>query len=138
MPKGSDALLEDPAQKLPLTGLVRELADQAADWADAELALTKAEASVLLQRYLAAIVVATAGVAVFLASVVILAQGCVAALLPYVGGQVFANLIVGLALVGLTVLLALQARRLQMRKARPLSLIFRWLAGFPASEKTSK
>ena len=138
MPKDSDALLEDPAQKLPLTGLVRELADQAAGWADAELALTKAEVSVLLQRHLAAIVVAIAGFAVFLASIVILAQACVAALLPYVGGQVFANLIVGLALLGSTVLLGLQARRLQLRKARPLSLIFRWLAGFPASEKTSK
>ena len=138
MPRISDEQLGYPASKPVFSGLFKELAGDGARWADAELALTRAEASVLLQRYVAGLAVASAGFAAIIAAVVILAQACVMALLPYVDGQVSANLIVGFTLIGLVIFLALTARHLLANKTRPMSLIFRWLAGADDPGRTSK
>ena len=138
MPRASDERLEYPAPKSGFSGLFKELADDGARWADAELALTRAEAGVLLRRYIAGFAVASVAFAAVIAAIVILAQACVIALLPYVSGQISANAIVGLILVGLVMLLALTARHLLTRKTPPLSLIFRWLAGADVLERTSK
>ena len=138
MPRISDEQLGYPASKPVFSGLFKELAGDGARWADAELALTRAEASVLLQRYVAGLAVASAGFAAIIAAVVILAQACVMALLPYVDGQVSANLIVGFTLIGLVIFLTLTARHLLANKTRPMSLIFRWLAGADDPGRTSK
>ena len=138
MPRISNEQLGYPASKPEFSGLFKELAGDGARWADAELALTRAEASVLLQRYVAGLAVASAGFAAIIAAVVILAQACVMALLPYVDGQVSANLIVGFTLIGLVIFLALTARHLLANKTRPMSLIFRWLAGADDPGRTSK
>ena len=138
MPKVSAEQLGYPASKSLFSGLFKELAGDGARWADAELALTRAEAGVLLQRYMAGLAVASMAIAVIVAAAVILAQACVIALLPYVNDQVSANLIVGFTLIGLVMVLALTARHLLASKTRPMSLIFRWFAGADAPERTSK
>ena len=138
MPRIADDQLGCPASKSVFSGLFKELAGDGARWAGAELALTRAEANVLLQRYVAGLAVASAGFAAIIAAVVILAQACVIALLPYVDGQVSANLIVGFTLIGLVIFLALTARHLLANKPRPMSLIFRWLASADAPGRTSK
>ena len=138
MPKVSAEQLGYPASKSLFSGLFKELAGDGARWADAELALTRAEAGVLLQRYLAGLAVASIAIAAFVAAMVILAQACVVALLPYVYDEVSANLIVGFSLIGLVMVLALTARHLLTSKTRPMSLIFRWLAGADGQGRTAK
>ena len=138
MPRISDEQLGYPASKPVFSGLFKELAGDGARWADAELALTRAEAGALLQRYMTALAVVSMAIAAIIAAVVILAQACVIALLPYVNEQVSANLIVGFTLIGLVMVLALIARLLLSNKTRPMSLIFRWLAGADAPGRTAK
>lgn len=138
MPRISGERLENPAPKSAFSGLFKELAGDGARWADAELALTRAEANILLQRYVTGLAVASMAFAAVIAALVILAQACVIALLPYVNGQISANAIVGLILVGLVMFLALTARHLLANKPRPVSMIFRWLAGVDAPVRTPK
>ena len=118
--------------------LFRELAGDGARWADAEIALAKAEAGVLLRGYMAGLVVATVCFSVLIAALVILAQASVIALIPYVNGAFSANVTVGLILMGFFLALAFTARHLLMRETRPVSLIFRWLAGVDSQERKPK
>ena len=138
MPRVSDERLEYPASNSAFPGFFKELAGDGARWADAELALTRAEASILLQRYVTGLAVASVAFAAFIASVVILAQACAIALLPYVKDQISANLIVGFTLIGLVMFLALTARHLLANKTRPVSMIFRWLAGADTPARAAK
>ncbi len=138
MPRDSEEHLAYPASNSTFPGLVRELASDGALWADAELALARAEAGVLLRRYVAGLAVGSVAFAAMIAALVILAQAGVAALLPYVSGQASANLIVGGLLLGLVLLLVFAANYLLTRKIRPVSLIFRWLAGTDARNGASK
>lgn len=138
MPRDSDEQLAYPAAKATLPRLFKELASDGALWADAELALARAEAGVLLRRYVAGLAVGSVAFAAMIAAMVIMAQAGVAALLPYVNSQASANLIVGVVLLGLVLLLAFAANYLLTRKIRPVSLILRWLAGTDAQKRASK
>lgn len=138
MPRDSEEQVAYPASNSTFPGLVKELASDGALWADAELALARAEAGVLLRRYVAGLAVGAVAFAAMIAAMMILAQAGVAALLPYVSGQASANLIVGVVLLGLVLLLVFAANYLLTRKMRPVSLIFRWLAGTDAQKRASK
>jgi ABC-type Na+ efflux pump permease subunit len=138
MPRDSDEQVEYPALKATLPGLFKELASDGALWADAELALARAEAGVLLRRYAMVLALGCVAFAAMIAAILILAQAGVAALLPYVNGQASANLIVGVVLLGFVLLMAFAANYLLARKIHPVSRIFRWLAGTNAQNGASK
>jgi hypothetical protein len=129
MPKAGAEPLHYPSSKPAFPELFKELASDGKRWLEAELALTKAEAGLRLRGYAAGLAVAFVGLAVFIAAIVVLAQACVAALLPYVSGSVIAGLAVGLGLLLIVAILALLAKNLLVSKKRPIGMVFRWLAG---------
>jgi hypothetical protein len=129
MPRASAEPLHYPSSKPAFPELFKELAGDGKRWLDAELALAKAEAGLRVRGYAAGLVVAFGGLTVMLAATVVLAQACVAALTPYVGGPGIAGLVVGIALLAIVVVLALVAKTLLVNKTRPVGLVFRWLTG---------
>jgi hypothetical protein len=129
MPRASAEPLHYPSSKPAFPELFKELAGDGKRWLDAELALAKAEAGLRVRGYAAGLGVAFAGLAVLLAAIVVLAQACVTALAPYVGGPAVAGLAVGIALLLIVVVLALVAKTLLVNKTRPVGLVFRWLTG---------
>jgi uncharacterized membrane protein len=129
MPKASSERLQDTATGSALPNLVRELAVDGLRWADAEIALAKAEAGVLLRSYITGLAVALAGFATFIAAVVILAQSGVIALTPYLSSESLAGLVIGLVLLAVVIVLAILARHLLTQKPPATGLIFQWLTG---------
>ena len=129
MPRATAEPLDYPGSKPVFPELVKELADDARLWLDAELALAKAEAGLRLRGYAAGLIVAFLGVSVFIVTMVILAQACVSALVPYVSSQAVAGLVVGAILLAVVLVLGFIAQHLLLRKTPPSGLIFRWLAG---------
>lgn len=137
MPRATAESLGYPASKPVFPELVKELADDARLWLDAELALAKAEAGLRLRGYVAGVIVAILGVSLFIAATVVLAQAIVSVLMPYVSSQAVAGLSVGVILLAVVMVLGLTARHLLLRKTPSSGLIFRWLSG-DASESSSK
>jgi len=137
MPRATTEPLHYPASKAIFPELVKELADDVRLWLDAEFALAKAEAGLRLRSYAAGLVMALLGVSLFIVAVVVLAQACVSALMPFVSSQAIAGIIVGIGLLAVAVVLALIARHLLLRKTPSSGLIFRWLSG-DASESSVK
>jgi hypothetical protein len=137
MPRASTEQLHYPASKAVFPELVKELADDARLWLDAEFALAKAEAGLRLRGYAAGLIMALLGVSLFIVAMVVLAQACVSALTPYVSSQAVAGVIVGVGLVVIVLVLALVSRHLLLRKTPSSGLIFRWFSG-DASESSSK
>lgn len=129
MPKAVAEPLHYPSSKPAFPELFKELAGDGKRWLDAELALAKAEAGLRMRGYAAGLAVAFAGLAFFLAAIVVLAQAGVAALTPYVSGPAVAGLAVGVALLVVVAILALVAKALLVNKTRPVGLVFRWLIG---------
>ncbi len=129
MPRASAEPLDYPASKPVFPELVKELADDARLWLDAELALAKAEAGLRLRGYAAGVIVALLGVSLFIAAMVVLAQASVSALMPYVSSQAVAGFAVGVILLAVVMVLGLTARHLLLRKTPSTGLIFRWLTG---------
>lgn len=129
MPRAGAEPLDYSAAKPIFPELVKELADDARLWLDAELALAKAEAGLRLRAYAAGVIVAFLGVSLFIVAMVVLAQVCVSALAPYVSSQAVAGLVVGLILLAVVVVLGFVARHLLLRKNPSSGLFFRWLAG---------
>jgi hypothetical protein len=129
MPRAGAERLDYAAAKPIFPELVKELADDARLWLDAELALAKAEAGLRLRGYAAGLIVAFLGVSLFIAAMVVLAQVSVSALAPYVSSQAVAGLVVGLILFAVVVVLGFIARHLLLRKNPSSGLFFRWLAG---------
>ena len=129
MPRAGAEPLDYPASKPVFPELVKELADDARLWLDAELALAKAEAGLRLRGYAAGVIVALLGVSLFIAATVVLAQAVVSALMPYVSSQAVAGFAVGVILLTVVMVLGLTARHLLLRKTPSSGLIFRWLMG---------
>jgi hypothetical protein len=129
MPKASAEPLHFRASKPAFPELFKELAGDGKRWMDAELALAKAEAGLRLRGYAIGVGVAFAGFLILIAALVVLAQACVTALMPYVSGPAVAGLAVGIALLVIVGVLALVAKSLLVSKKRPVGLVFRWLAG---------
>lgn len=119
-----------------LPDAIQRLARGGVQWAEAEFALARAEAGVIVRRSAAAIGAAIAALVVMLVALVILAQAAVAALSRVLGGPAIAGLAVGLGLLIGVLLLArylLSARRAQL--ASPL---LRWFTGAAAQRKEAR
>jgi hypothetical protein len=129
MPRAGAEPLDYAAAKPIFPELVKELADDARLWLDAELALAKAEAGLRLRGYAAGVIVAILGVSLFIAATVVLAQAIVSALIPYVSSQAIAGFAVGVILLTVVMVLGLTARHLLLRKTPSSGLIFRWFMG---------
>ena len=137
MPKVSSEQLQDSASNQAFPELVRDLAVDGLRWADAEIVLAKAEASVLLRSYITGLAVALFGIATFTAALVILAQSGVIALTPYLSSESLAGLVIGLVLLAVVIVLAVLARHFVTQKAPAAGLIFQWLTG-TAPQKAQK
>ncbi|MGB8314382.1 MAG: phage holin family protein [Aestuariivirga sp.] len=129
MPKGSSERLQEPASRLAFPEFLTELGSSGVRWAEAEVALARAEAGVMFRSYLTGLLVALLGIATFIVALVILAQTCVAALAPYMGSQILAGLTIGLILLVIFGALLMLARYFLTRKTPPTGLIFHWLSG---------
>jgi hypothetical protein len=129
MPKAGTEPLHYPSSKPAFPELFNELAGDGKRWLEAELALAKAEAGLRLRGYATGLAVGFAAIAVFIAAIVVLAQACVAALMPYVSGPAIAGLAVSLGLLLIVAVMALLAKSLLVSKQRPLGMVFRWLSG---------
>jgi hypothetical protein len=129
MPRAGAEPLDYPASKPVFPELVKELADDARLWLDAELALAKAEAGLRLRGYAAGVIVALLGVSLFIAATVVLAQAIVSALMSYVSSQAVAGFAVGVILLAVVMVLGFTARHLLLRKTPSSGLIFRWFMG---------
>jgi Putative Actinobacterial Holin-X, holin superfamily III len=116
-------------EQAALPQLIRRLADEGAHVAEAELALARAEAAVVIRGYVTGIAVGGFSLAMAVTTLTILAQAGVIALMPYVANPVFAYFAVGLLLAAMTIGLAVVAGNMISRKHRPIGLIFKWLAG---------
>lgn len=137
MPKVADKGFRESASKTAFPKLFQQLAGDGVGWINAELALARAEAGKVLGRYIAAIAMAFACIAILMAALVVLAQASVAALSPYLNGPVAAGFAVSLILFAGVALLGLAARHMVMRPIRPAGLIFRCLMGREAGEEKS-
>jgi len=129
MPRASAEPLHYPSSKPAFPELFKELVGDGKRWLDAELALAKAEAGLRLRGYALGLGLAFASLSILIAAMVVLAQACVAALMPYVSGPAVAGLAVGIALIVIVAILALVAKSLLFNKTRPIGLVFRWLTG---------
>lgn len=112
-----------------LADLVRRLASDGARWADAELALARAEGAAALRTIAAGLVCAAVGVALSITASVILAQAAVAALARIFPGPAYAGLAVGLILLVIVAILAFAARSLLLRRPPAAGMVFKWLGG---------
>jgi uncharacterized membrane protein len=137
MPKISAERLRDPASKLVFPDLLKELAVDGLRWAEAEIALAKAEAGTLLRSYITGLAVAVLGIAIFTAAVVILAQSGVVALTPYMGSESLAGFAIGLILLAVVVLLGVLTRHFLTHKMPAMGLILQFVAG-SAGQKARK
>ncbi len=117
-----------------LPQLFKQLAGDGARVAEAELALARAEAAVVMRGYIIGIAVGTLCLAMTITTLVILAQAGAIAAVPYVASPAYAYLTIGLFLTAATLTLAFIAGNMLSRKHRPIGLIFKWLAG-EAAEK---
>ena len=131
MPKAGAEPLHYPSSKPAFPELFKELSSDGMRWLDAELALAKAEAGLRVRGYAAGLGMAFASLCIMISAIVVLAQACVVALMPYVSGPAVAGLIVGVILLIIVVVLALLAKGLLVNKTRPIGLVFRWLEGNP-------
>ena len=104
--------------------LLERLSADGRGWAEAELALARAEIGELKGQAIKAVTFAILGLAAVFTALVVLSQAGIAFLMPYVDGPGVAALIVGLVLLVLVVICALV-----MRSAfswRTESIFFRW------------
>lgn len=122
-----------------LPDAIQRLARGGVQWAEAEFALARAEAGVIVRRSAAAVGAAIAALVIMLVALVILAQAAVAALSRVLGGPAIAGLAVGLGLLIGVLLLALVARYLlSARRAQLASPLLRWFTGAAAHRKQAR
>lgn len=128
MPRKQAREREDPKPGLP--DLVQRVVNDGALWADAELALARAETAQLLRQIAVGIGVAVVALPVMASALVIWAQAAVVALTPALRGPGSASLAVGFGLSLCAVVLALVARHfLSVDKKQLVSPVLRWLTG---------
>ena len=112
-----------------ILALIKQLINDAVDWSNDELALTRSDAKALLRRYLIALGLLFVSFAILIAAIFTLAQTLIGALAEYLHGHLIAGTIVSLALFILTFALMAAARYLFARKARAKGLVFRRIMG---------
>ncbi len=122
MPKPAEA-----PQGLP--SLFKQLGTDGLGVAEAELALARAEAAIVLRGFMIGVAIGVAGFAMTITAMLVLAQAAVAALTPHVTDPAFAYLSVGLVLVALAIVLLLISSNQLTRRHRPVGIVFKWLLG---------
>ena len=120
----------------PIATLLGGLAGDTREWAEAELALTRAEFADLRRRGVSALYYGLGVAFALLCAVFVLAQAGVAALAPYLGGVAGAGLAIGVVLLAIAGVCAMAMRRLLSWRAE--SLAFRWLTSPPDDESKSR
>ena len=112
-----------------LSELLKKLATEGWDVAQAELDLARAEAVGASKLYVMGGVICLACLVMAIATVVMLAQAVALSLEPYFNNPTSAYLITGLAMSILTVFLGWLGVTLLTRKYQPVGTIFKWLTG---------
>ena len=112
-----------------IPGLLKQLLQDALEWSQAEIELTRADAKAMMRNYIIALALLVVSFAILIAAVFTLAQTVIGALAAYVHGHLSAGLIVSAALFGLTLILIAIARYFLTRKSRSKGLIFRRITG---------
>jgi uncharacterized membrane protein YdjX (TVP38/TMEM64 family) len=116
-------------KRQPILGLVKQLLQDAFQWSQTEIELTRADAKAVMQNYIIALALFFTSFAILIAAVFTLAQTVIGAISAYVHGHIVAGLIVSATLIGFTMLLLATARYFLTRKSRSKGLIFRQLKG---------
>ena len=112
-----------------LSGLLKKLATEGWDVAQAELDLARAEAVGATKLYVMGGVICLACFVMAIATVVMFAQAVALGLERYFNNPTNAYLITGLAMSILTVFLGWLGVTLLTRKYQPVGTIFKWLTG---------
>ena len=116
-------------EELSLSSLFKRLAAEGLDVARAELDLARAEAVGATKLYVTGGAICIACFVAAIATAVILAQAAASALQPYFSGPAMAYLVVGLAMLLLTVFLGWLGVNFITLKYQPVGTIFKWLSG---------
>jgi len=127
MLKHTDEMQE--ANRPEIRELIERLSAEGRSWAEAELALARAELGELKGQAIRAVTFAIVGFAAVFCALVVFSQAAIAFLTPYVDGTGVAALIVGFVLLLLVVL-----SYFVMRSAfswRTDSIFFRWFGRSP-------
>ncbi len=122
-------LLKPMPKTNSIPGLLKQLLQDALEWSQAEIKLTRLDAKAMMRNYIMALALMAVSFAILIAAVFTLAQTLIGALAAYVHGHLFAGLIVSAALFGLTLILLAIARYFLTRKSRSKGLIFRRITG---------
>lgn len=122
-------LLKPMHKRNSISGLLKQLLQDALEWSQAEIELTRADAKAMMRNYIIALALLLVSFAILIAAVFTLAQTVIGALAAYVHGHLSAGLIVSAALFGLTLILIAIARYFLTRKSRSKGLIFRRITG---------
>lgn len=112
-----------------LSGLLKKLATEGWDVAQAELDLARAEAVGASKLYALSAVICLACLVMAIATLVIFAQAVALVAEPYFNSLPKAYLITGLAMSALTAFLGWLGATLFTRKYQPVGTIFKWLTG---------
>lgn len=110
--------------RLSILVLFKQLAVDAVNWSQEELALTRSDAKSLFKRYLIALCFIFFGFALLIAAIFTLAQTLIGALAVYLHGHLIAGLIASLTMFVLTFAMLAAARYLFMHKARARGIVF--------------
>ncbi len=112
-----------------LSGLLKKLATEGWDVAQAELDLARAEAVGASKLYVMSGVICLACLVMAIVTLLMFAQAAALGLEPYFNSLTQAYLITGLAMSALTALLGWLGVTLFTRKYQPVGTIFKWLTG---------
>lgn len=112
-------------KKQAILHLVKQLLQDALQWSQAEIELTRSDARALMKNYIIALALLFVGFAILIAALFTLAQTIIGAIATYVHGYLFAGFIVSAILFGLTLITLATARYFLTRKSRSKGLIFR-------------
>lgn len=108
---------------------VKQLLENAVQWSQAEIELTRLDAKAMVRNYIIALALIFVSFAILIVALLTLAQTLIGAIAAYVHGHIFAGLIVSAVLFGLTMLMLVMARYFIMRKTASRGLIFRRITG---------
>ncbi len=117
-------------KRQPILELVKQLLQDAFQWSQTEIELTRLDAKAMMRNYIIALALFFTSFAILIAAVFTLAQTVIGAVAAYVHGHIVAGLIVTVVLILLTILLLATARYFLTRKSRSKGLIFRRLKGY--------
>ena len=121
--------LKPVPKNLAIVQLVKQLLQDALEWSQAEIELTRRDAKAMMRNYFIALALLFISFAILIAAIFTLAQTVIGALAIYLHGHIFAGIIVSFSLFGLAVLLLVTARYFLGRKSPSKGLIFRRLMG---------